>query len=703
MTTPQASTSQPGTRAWRAALALSFTATVAGCATPAGLLADGQQGRLAGPAAGTRVAAGERTRYIVLELPPATLPAGQLAAGARLVWNGLLLRVEADGRVAVPERLLAAPGEIQVVIEGVGSARLQPDQLQNDRLVVPEAALQALTPEAERAAFDAARSASPARMLGPEWAAEAGVTTEQPPESQLPTAEQLRLAPIKLTEQAALSASGHLGALAALGREAEGQVTFGAGGLTLAQLLLAPAAATYDTRTGQLAFQGVEGYPAALEPGASGRSTLEQGLYGSGAAGRGVIVGGAGGVVVSGSGSGALGGASQAPTGGAPVGPGAGGLVSDADTGLLGPDGGSLAGQPGGALIGPDGGSLSRQARSGLIGLDGGSLAARTGASLIGPDGGTLVGPDGGSLIADRGAGLLADRGAGLIGLDGGTLVNTGAAAMMGYPYFPSAGLGPAKLHLLMVGVPAAPLERTTSGGVREVLLPEQTRVRAVDTTGKPLTEWTRTGPTGAFQLGLPPTVPVVFFVVAESRVPGSTVQRATALAFAPGARERPLVVPVDSATTLVTTSLAFLLDYVPREIARLEALLETLPPEAPGYAVQSEGERDDDDRDDDDDDDGDEDREGDGPGPRAATVRQLAQKRLGTLREARESFNVLYYGVDTQAAEPQLGPEAAQSLSTATSLEAGYEELRTLVRGKRLKPRSFKAVAPKSPLEISP
>jgi hypothetical protein len=665
-----------------------------GCATPTSRPGDELGGRLGGPAGVVR--SSERTRYIVLDLPAMGRGEAKLPPGARLVWNGTLLRVEADGRIAVPERLLAASAGYELVIEGVGRARLGSDQLRGDQLSVPEAAIEVLTEEAARAAFRSADAATAARALGPDGstgAAGPGGTLAGVPTNQLPTAAQLRLAPIKLTDQAALSASGHLGALAGLGTEAGGVVTFGTGGLTLAHLLLAPGAATYDTRSGETSFQATVGYPAPLPLGASGRSSLEQALYGTSASGRGVIVGAGGGVLVSGSG-----GSAGATTGGALIGPDAGGVTSPGDTGLIGADAGSLSQRPGAGLLGPDAGSLARQPGSTLIGADGGSLIADRGAGLIGPDGGSLIGLDGGTLIADRGAGLIADRGAGLIGLDGGTLVNTGAAAMTGYPYFPSAGLGPAKLQLLMVGLPVAPFERMTSGGVREVLLPEQTRVRAIDIQGKPLTEWTRTGVTGAFQLALPPTVPVIFFLVAESRVPGTAVQRATALAFAPGARERPLVVPIDSASTLVTSSLAFLVDYVPREIARIEAILAALPAESAGYSLRSEGDDRGDDRGGDEGDD-----EGDDGIAQPRTRRQVAESRLGALRRARDSFNVLYYGVDTRAAEFQLGPEAAMTLSKASTMEAAYEELRKLVLARRFTPKSFKTVAPKSPPELSP
>jgi hypothetical protein len=684
--------------AFMSLVALSLTASLGGCVTPTSQLVNELGGRLGGPAGVAK--SSERVRYIVLDLPASGGAEAKLTPGTRLVWNGTLLRVEADGRIAVPERLLATASGYELVIEGRGRARLKAEQLQGDRLSVPEAAIQALTEEAARAAFRSADASAAARALGPEGvsgAAGTGGAVAGAPMYQLPTAEQLRLAPMKLTDQAALSASGHLGALAGLGTETGGVVTFGTGGLSLAQLLLAPGAATYNTRTGDTTFQAADGYAAPLPLGAGSRSSLEQSLYGTSASGRGVIVGAGGGTLVSGSG-----GSGGATTGGALIGSDAGSLTSPGDTGLIGADAGSLVRQPGAGLLGPDAGSLAGQPGSNLIrldggsliGPDGGSLIADRGAGLIGPDGGSLIGLDGGSLIADRGAGLIADRGAGLIGLDGGTLVNTGAAAMTGYPYFPSAGLGPAKLQLLTVGLPVAPFERMTSGGVREVLLPEQTRVRAIDLQGKPLTDWTRTGATGAFELALPPTVPVVFFVVAESRVPGTAVQRATALAFAPGARERPLVVPIDSASTLVTSSLAFLVDYVPREIERLEALLATLPRDGAGYALLSGDERDDDDDDDDDREDG---------SAQPPTTRQVADKRLSTLRQARDSFNVLYYGVDTRAAEFQLGPEAAMTLSMASSLEAAYAELRNLVKAKQFAPKSFKPVAPQSPPELSP
>jgi len=385
-----APTSDRRTKACRALVALSFTASLAGCAAPPGVLGDELKSRLTTPA-GARNGTAERARYITLDLPAAKLQGGKLPPGARLVWNGTPLRVDSEGRVAVPERLLAAPGGFTLVIEGVGSARVRPDQLQGDRLQVPEAAIEVLTQDAASAIFRAAdASALAAASGGAVPPGGAGGTAD----SQMPTAEQLRLAPIQLGAKVGLSASGHLGALAALGQESNGVVTFGQGGLTLSQLLLAPGAATYDARTGETTFQSTEGFPGPLPLGPSGRTALEQALYGS-TSGRGVIVGTNGGTLVSGSGGavpGGQGGAVPGSQSGALIGPDAGGLVSRSDTGLLGPDSGSLTGQGGSGLIGPDSGSLVRQPGSGLVGLDAGSLTPKTGSKLIGPDGGNQIG-----------------------------------------------------------------------------------------------------------------------------------------------------------------------------------------------------------------------------------------------------------------------------------------------------------------------
>ncbi|MEB3198566.1 MAG: hypothetical protein VKP62_15320, partial [Candidatus Sericytochromatia bacterium] len=359
--------------------------------------------------------------------------------------------------------------------------------------------------------------------------------------SQLPAPDALRLADLRLT------AGGHLKAGDGLTRLAA-QVAQGDQGLSLqlagepggtrplSDLLTAPGSLRYDTARGAIVAAGPlapAGPGAQSGAAAQGGPGLATSLFGTVKA------------------SGLV----------------AGPSVTGSAAGMIGMDGATLKASAAGGLVGLDGATMIADRGNGLIGLDGSTLVGDRRNGLIGLDGATLIGPQGSGLIGLDVATLIGQDASTLIGQDGATLRpgTSGMAAMAGYPYFPAQMVGLAKFGLLSE-LPAVPLQRDTAGGVTEMLWPEQTLVRALDLEGNLLTAWVFTQSSGGFTLALPAALPPVFVVQAQTHVPNKKVLRGCGLAFAPGVEHRPLLIPLDTASTMVTCDILFLLDYTPKE-----------------------------------------------------------------------------------------------------------------------------------------
>ncbi|MEB3198613.1 MAG: hypothetical protein VKP62_15560, partial [Candidatus Sericytochromatia bacterium] len=141
---------------------------------------------------------------------------------------------------------------------------------------------------------------------------------------------------------------------------------------------------------------------------------------------------------------------------------------------------------------------------------------------------------------------------------------------------------------------------------------------------------------------------------------------RGCGLAFAPGVEHRPLLIPLDTASTMVTCDILFLLDYTPKEIARLEDMVEKLPVGAPKW--------------------------------------EAARLRLQELRDARAAFNPLFYAEDLRLAEITLEQADAEDLSQATSLRQAYEVSQKVRKKKKAKgkPKSYVPIEPDSPPELA-
>jgi hypothetical protein len=333
------------------------------------------------------------------------------------------------------------------------------------------------------------------------------------------------------------------------------------------------------------------------------------------------------------------------------------------------------AGGAGQSLVAPDGTSLFIIKDGVVKNVNGGTTP---GANLVGLDGASLVGLDGASLVGLDGANL--------IGLDGASAVpaprpmlgeqtsspqlpgsNSSSAqpVLVGYPYFASKLPG-AKYRLKQQtsGAPAAPLQRTTAGNVDEILLPGQTAVRAMSLQGEALTDWTVTGNSGAFVLPLPTKLPPIFFVLAQAHIKGAPLLQTYGLAFSAGSERRPVLIPLDSASTLVTGEILFTLEYAPKEIARLRKVLKDLKPNS--------------------------------------NRRSAALTRIAELEEALTELNPLYYGEDLQLAESVVAQDDADGLNRAKALLGIYDiGDKVRKREKLAPPKGFKKFGSTSPPEL--
>ncbi|MEB3198612.1 MAG: hypothetical protein VKP62_15555 [Candidatus Sericytochromatia bacterium] len=595
---------------------LALLLPLTGCQVPLAQLAE--------EAGSVRLRGGGVATERPLQTMPGTLvllgPAGPLADGTRVRWDGVDL-VVANGVLTLPPGLLARGGPFFVVVDGFEPLEVAAGGLAQGRLQ--------LRPPGDAAAL----------AVGTPFAPGA-------PAQRLPAPAALRLNDLRLTAGGKLHASDALTQLAAhvTPREPDLLVKVADAGDTprrVSGLLTTPSALRYDPARNTFIVGAV---PQAQAPG------LATSLFALAT----VVSPGSGAAVSSAGRSGPLG--SQQDTGGAQLG-----------NALVGQDGATLISDRGSVLIGQDGATLISDRGSMLIGLDGSTLVSDRGSALIGLDGSTLVSDRGNALIGLDGSTLVSDRGTGLTWQSGSpfTAGGSGLAAVVGFPYFPAQALSLAKYGLRQAG-PAAPLQRETLAGILERLWPQKTLVRALDLDGRPLSPWVVTQSSGAYVLALSAPLPPVYVLQAQFQEADKPLLRAFGLGFAPGVENRPSLFPLDSASTMVTSDILFLLDYTAQEIARLEARLAQLPENS--------------------------------------TQRTVAQARLLELKGARAAFNPLFYAEDLRLAERTLKQGDAEALSRVNSLREAYdinEKVRRRNPGAG-RPQAYTPISPDSPPELN-
>ncbi|MDB5095956.1 MAG: hypothetical protein JWM80_377 [Cyanobacteria bacterium RYN_339] len=213
---------------------------------------------------------------------------------------------------------------------------------------------------------------------------------------------------------------------------------------------------------------------------------------------------------------------------------------------------------------------------------NGGPIVANNGVSIVADNGASVTGGNGGTtIVANHGGGVISDNGAGVKPVDDGNHDLQGSY-VVAYPYAPFSP-PQAKLQLLALGVPNAPLVRTSQAGLREWLWPGTLQARAIAITGEPLSDWTLTDSNGRFAIALPPAMPLLFFLETQP-VAGLALEsfHEYALTFAP--RGRVSLVGVDSSTSYNAIPFIYLTTYVNEQTAsgagaltKLEAQLASL------------------------------------------------------------------------------------------------------------------------------
>lgn len=354
-----------------------------------------------------------------------------------------------------------------------------------------------------------------------------------------------------------------------------------------------------------------------------------------------------------------------------------------------------------------DGHQSAEQAQNGV-------QAGQARSSLITNNSGAIISTNGGHFAnlsqaiynsepapvnAEQAGSLISHAGGSITSNNGASLINSNAATVVGFPYFPLA-LPPAKLQLLQFAMPMADPVRVSPNGVREYLWPESTRVRAITSSGAPLTPWRTTRSNGSFVLDLPRRVPVVFFIQAELRSfrPEDPIHRALGMAIAPLDRSRPTAVLIDANTTITTGSTLHLLSYIPSEHNRLDRASASFQDQV--VSLMAELERVDK---------KDASRESQREAEREAKIASeinavernisLATGRMGELNRSWTGFNPLFYGNDYHRADRVLTQAVAETVSKAGSLRDAYDPLYRLRQAGELIPASFYAIPPDSPI----